>query len=69
MTLIKLRLNVPHEDLGIRFSCSIDMTLIYALHEMQFKNLMKTIPSRKKNQAYLPVAFTPLFQQAWKIKG
>ncbi|KAJ8975384.1 hypothetical protein NQ317_008599, partial [Molorchus minor] len=64
MTLMKLRLNLPHEDLAIRFNCSsatvtnIVMTWIYALHDILFKQLMKTIPSRKKNQACLPVAFS-----------
>lgn len=64
MTLMKLRLNLPHEDLSIRFSCSaatvtnIIMTWIYALHEVLFKNLMRTIPSRQQNQACLPIAFT-----------
>lgn len=63
MTLMKLRLNLPHEDLAIRFNCSsatvtnIVMTWIYALHEVFFNQLMKTIPSRKKNQACLPAAF------------
>ncbi|XP_072395189.1 uncharacterized protein [Diabrotica undecimpunctata] len=64
MTLIKLRLNSPHEDLSIRFGCStatvtnIAMTRIYALHEVLFKNLMKTIPSIVRNQVCLPSAFT-----------
>ncbi|XP_057660743.1 uncharacterized protein LOC130896578 [Diorhabda carinulata] len=58
------QLNLSHEDLSIRFSCStaavtnIIMTWIYALHEVLFNNLMKTIPSRQRNQAYLPIAFT-----------
>ncbi|XP_072383728.1 uncharacterized protein [Diabrotica undecimpunctata] len=56
MTLMKLRLNLPHEDLAIRFNCStatvtnIVMTWIYALHEILFKQLMEKIPSRKKNK-------------------
>ncbi|XP_050315255.1 uncharacterized protein LOC126749581 [Anthonomus grandis grandis] len=64
MTLMKLTLNLPHDDLSIRFSCStatvtnIIMTWIYALHKVLFKNLMKTIPSRQRNQACLPIAFT-----------
>ena len=63
MTLMKLRLNLPHEDLAIRFNCSsatvtnVVMTWIYALHEVLFKQLMATIPSRQKNQACLPAAF------------
>lgn len=52
MTLIKLRLNLPHEDLAIRFNCStatvtnIVMTWMHALHQILFKNLMDLIPSR-----------------------
>lgn len=63
MTLMKLRLNLPHEDLALRFNCSsatvtnIIMTWIYAIHEVFFKQLMKSIPPRSKNQACLPVAF------------
>ncbi|KAG5872180.1 hypothetical protein JTB14_033132 [Gonioctena quinquepunctata] len=63
LTLMKLRLNLRNEDSAIRFNCSsatvtdIVMTWIYALHEVFFKQLMRTIPSREKNQACLPVAF------------
>lgn len=54
MTLMKLRLNLPHKDLGLRFNCStstvtnIVMTWIYAMHSFFFEEMMKTIPSRKK---------------------
>ena len=63
ITLIKLRLNMSQEDLAIRFNYSqatvtnIVITWIYALHEVFFKQLMKTIPFRQKNQACLPAAF------------
>uniref|UniRef100_A0A6P7GGC3 Uncharacterized protein LOC114342190 n=1 Tax=Diabrotica virgifera virgifera TaxID=50390 RepID=A0A6P7GGC3_DIAVI len=63
MTLMKLRLNLPHEDLAIRFNCSTAtvtntlMTWIYALHEVLFKHLMDKIPSRAKNQISLPTVF------------
>ncbi|KAK5648114.1 hypothetical protein RI129_003006 [Pyrocoelia pectoralis] len=63
MTLMKLRLNLPHEDLAMRFNCStstvttIVMTWIYALHEVLFNQLMSKIPSRKCNQACLSSAF------------
>ncbi|CAH1965272.1 unnamed protein product [Acanthoscelides obtectus] len=64
ITLMKLRLNLPHEYLSIRFNCStatvtnIIMTWIYTLDEVIFVHLMKTIPSRQINQACLPAAFT-----------
>lgn len=64
MTLMKLRLNLPHKDLALRFKCStstvtnIVMIWIHAIHEVFFKKLMMTIPSRKKNQACLPAAFS-----------
>lgn len=64
MTLMKLRLNMPHEDLAIRFNCSsatvsnIVVTWIHALHEVLFKKLMKSIPSRQKNQVCLPAVFS-----------
>lgn len=43
LTLMKLRLNLPHEDLALRFNCcratvtNIVMTWLYALHEVLFK--------------------------------
>lgn len=63
LTLIKLRLNLPHEDLAIRFSCStatitnVVMTWLYALHNVLFLQLMKKVPSRQHNQRCLPAAF------------
>lgn len=65
LTLIKLKLNLSHTDLGVRFAISrttvsnIVTTWICLLHELLFKNiLIKTgIPSIYKNQLSLPACF------------
>lgn len=64
VTLMKLRMNLPHEDLAVRFNCSaatitnIVMTWLHALHQVFFLHLMKVIPSRRRNQSCLPSAFS-----------
>lgn len=64
VTLMKLRINLPHEDLAVRFNCggatitNIVMTWLHAFHQVFFLQLMKVIPSRKRNQACLPSAFS-----------
>lgn len=65
MTLIKLRLNLLHEDLGVRFSCSsatvtnIIMTWLHLMHECLFKKFLRHVPSRSKNKLCMPSSFSP----------
>jgi len=56
ITLMKLRLNLPHVDLGQRFKCiqittiaNIFMTWIHILYENIFLIFMSKIPSKNKN--------------------
>jgi len=68
MTLIKLRLNLTYTDLALRFKtivnpqlvilnqCNI-ITLISALHDILFINLMNTVPSQNKNLNCWPKCF------------
>ncbi|KAJ8965261.1 hypothetical protein NQ314_004251 [Rhamnusium bicolor] len=60
MYLMKLRQNFPHEDLAQRFAVSqatvtnIVITWIHVLHEILYKQMMSSIPSRNKNKTCLP---------------
>ncbi|XP_029348362.1 uncharacterized protein LOC103310650 [Acyrthosiphon pisum] len=64
ITLMKLRLNLPHVDLGQRFKCSqatitnIFMTWIHILYENIFLVFMSKIPSKNKNKLCLPNSFS-----------
>ena len=65
LTLMKLRLNLPHADLAYRFDISsaqvsnIVITWIYMLeHVLGDKGTMRTIPSTYKNQQTLPTCFS-----------
>lgn len=63
MTLMKVRMNLKHFDLAMRFGCSvatvtnITHTWILALNEILYMQLMKEIPSKEKNQECLPGSF------------
>lgn len=66
MTLMKLRLNLLHEDLALRFNCSsatvtnIILTWIHLMHICLFEKFMKdNIPSREKNKTCMPSVFLP----------
>lgn len=66
MTLMKLRLNLLHEDLALRFNCStatvtnIVLTWIHVINICCVqKFLERNIPSRQKNKTCLPSAFSP----------
>ncbi|KAK5639798.1 hypothetical protein RI129_010609 [Pyrocoelia pectoralis] len=64
LTLLKLRQNPPHKDLALRFNCSsatvtnIFVTWLHLLHEIICCTLMKSVPSRHKNEACLPNCFS-----------
>ncbi|XP_044763919.1 uncharacterized protein LOC123320620 [Coccinella septempunctata] len=64
LTLMKLRLNLLHNDLACRFNCSqatvsnIISTWVYALHEIIFLQLMGSIPSRIKNKQCMTACFS-----------
>lgn len=64
LTLTKLRRNLSHIDLGVRFGVSVGTvttvfnTLVQVLHEVLFKNFMKDIPSEKKNNICIPACFS-----------
>ena len=65
LTLLKLRCNFSHKDLGVRFSVSpstitnITITWINVLHEVLYVGLLKDkIPSVSKNGMYLPSCFS-----------
>jgi len=65
LTLIKLRRNLSYQDLAFRFGVSISTvqtvftTNTKILHELLFVNFMKEIPSREKNQMFIPKCFEP----------
>ena len=67
LTLMKLRLNVPILDLAVWFGVSgttvanIFTTLICALHDIFFKQCMKSVPSKQKTVAYPPNCFFSVF--------
>lgn len=60
---MKLRVNFPIRDWAVRFYTSytavtnIFITRSYALHDFLFVRMMKTVPSRQKNQTSLPECF------------
>lgn len=64
MCLMKLRQNYPHADLAVRFKVSqatvtnIVITWVHVLHEILYKQLMKNIPTKEKNQTCLPNCFS-----------
>ncbi|VEN39655.1 unnamed protein product [Callosobruchus maculatus] len=64
LTLMKLRLNLLHNDLACRFNVSqgtitnVVSTWIDAIHEILFCQLMKNIPSRNKNKKCMPACFS-----------
>ena len=65
LTLLKLRCNFSHKDLGVRFSVSpstityITITWINVLHEVLYVGLLKDkIPSVSKNRMCLPSCFS-----------
>lgn len=64
LTLMKLKLNLPHLDLATRFNCSkstvtnIFQTMVEVFHIILFQGCMeKNVPSRQKNQKDLPKCF------------
>lgn len=64
ITLMKLTMNTPDDDLAFRFDCSrttisnIFNTLIHALHELLFEGIMETnFPSQLKCKGSMPKAF------------
>lgn len=65
LTLIKLRRNLSHHDLAFRFGVSYSTvqtvfhTIVQVLHEILFMHFMDVIPSRQKNQMFLPKCFKP----------
>lgn len=56
MTLIKLRLNLKHIDLSVRFNCSMGMvsniilTWIHVFHKVLYEILMDKVPTLEKNK-------------------
>lgn len=64
LALMKLKLNVPNEDLGVRFGCSnttvrnIFMTWIYVIYETIYNEFLTKMPSRNKTKACLPSSFS-----------
>lgn len=56
MTLMKLRQNYSHTDLGFIFQVSettmtnVIVTIIHLLHEVLYTILMKSVPKRSKNR-------------------
>jgi len=63
ITLMRLRRGLSHRDLAVRFKVSettitkVVASWIMALHHILVKNLMRTVPSTKKNQIDLPECF------------
>ena len=64
IALMKVRQNYTNLHLAQLFSCSvatitnIEITFIYVLHEILFKDIMTTIPSRHKNSTSSPSSFS-----------
>ncbi|XP_031549228.1 uncharacterized protein LOC116286789 [Actinia tenebrosa] len=64
LTLMKLRQNYTNLHLAQLFSCShstisnIIITFVHVLHELLFKDIMTTIPSRDKNKLSAPSSFS-----------
>lgn len=66
MTLMKLKLNLLHDDLALRFNCSkgtvtnIILTWLHVMHVCLYEKFLKTnVPSREKNRTCLPSSFSP----------
>lgn len=63
ITLMKMRRNLSHTDLALRFGVSnstvsnVIITWIHALHEILVQDLLTKIPSRYKNRSSMPKAF------------
>uniref|UniRef100_A0A8D9B0V5 THAP-type domain-containing protein n=1 Tax=Cacopsylla melanoneura TaxID=428564 RepID=A0A8D9B0V5_9HEMI len=63
ITLMKLRLNLPHFVLADQFGCcdttiqNIFITFLYVLHKLLFRGMMNKIPSREHNLPYSPACF------------
>ncbi|KAK0143219.1 hypothetical protein N1851_018645 [Merluccius polli] len=63
MTLMKLRHNYTNLHLAQLFQCSsscvtnVVLTFIHVLHELWFKDIITTVPSREKNLTSLPSSF------------
>jgi len=63
MTLVKLKNNLPHFDLAVKFNCSkatvsnVVTIWINVLHAILFTKCMSSIPTREKNKKCLPGAF------------
>ncbi|XP_018515653.1 uncharacterized protein LOC108872457 [Lates calcarifer] len=66
LTLMRLKLNYRHTDLGIKFNCSkatvvnTFTTIIQALYDILYVGMLENnIPSTAKNQTSLPDCFKP----------
>ncbi|GLD56981.1 uncharacterized protein AKAME5_000926300 [Lates japonicus] len=66
LTLMRLKLNCRHTDLGIKFNCSkatvanTFTTIIQALYDILYVGMLENnIPSTAKNQTSLPECFKP----------
>nr|XP_042902788.1 uncharacterized protein LOC107444196 [Parasteatoda tepidariorum] len=63
VTLMKLKLNPTHTDLGVRFQVSegtitnVFLTWLYCLHEVLYNCLMAIVPTQVKNELCLPSCF------------
>lgn len=64
MTLMKLRHNLKHLDLSVRFNCcmglvsNIVLTWIHVFHKVLYETIMSTIPSLEKNKMCRPEVFS-----------
>lgn len=65
MTLMKLKLNLLHEDLALRFTCSpatvtnVVITWLHVMHVCLYEKFLKNnVPSRIKNKTCLPSSFS-----------
>ena len=68
LTLIKLRRNLSNKDLAFRFGVSVGtvhnifVDTVNVFHNFLFEKNMNKIPSREKNQLYLPRCFCPSYK-------
>ena len=64
ITLMKVRQNYTSLHLAQLFSCSVAtisnivITFIHVLHDIVFKEIMTTVPSRHKNNTCIPSSFS-----------
>jgi len=64
ITLMKLRQNYTNLHLSQLFSCSVGtisnivLTFVHVLHDLLFKDIMTSIPSRDKNKLSSPSSFS-----------